>query len=133
MLSAIKTAKLLGLGPDDAVITIATDGAGLYGSERAKTLAGRFGGTFGDVDAAEVFAEHLASVGTDHIVECTEQDRNRIFNLGYYTWVEQQDTPLEVFEARRSQHFWRELRTLTSVWDELIVEFNERTGTVADP
>ena len=110
VLSAIKTAKLLGLGPDDAVITIATDGAGLYGSERAKTLAGRFGGTFGDVDAAEVFAEHLASVGTDHIVECTEQDRNRIFNLGYYTWVEQQDTPLEVFEARRSQHFWRELR-----------------------
>ncbi len=133
VLSAIKTAKLLGLGPDDAVITIATDGAGLYGSERAKTLAGRFGGTFGDVDAAEVFAEHVASVGTDHIVECTEQDRNRIFNLGYYTWVEQQDTPLEVFEARRSQHFWRELRSLTSVWDELIVEFNQRTGTVADP
>jgi cysteine synthase len=133
LLSAIKSAKLLGLGPDDAVITIATDGAGLYGSERAKTLAGRFGGTFGDVEAAEVFAEHMASVGTDHIVECTEQDRNRIFNLGYYTWVEQQDTPLDVFEARRSQHFWQELRSLTAVWDEMIVEFNERTGTVADP
>jgi cysteine synthase len=132
VLSAIKTAKLLGLGPDDAIITIATDGAGLYGSERAKTLAGRFGGTFGDVEAAETFAEHLASVGTDHIVECTEQDRNRIFNLGYYTWVEQQGTPLEVFEARRSQHFWRELRTLTGVWDEMIVEFNQRTGTDAD-
>ena len=26
---------------------------------------------------------------------CTERDRNRIFNLGYYTWVEQQGTPLE--------------------------------------
>ena len=128
MLAAIKTAKLLGLGPDDAVITIATDGAGLYGSERAKTIAGRFGGEFTEVDAAEVFGEHLASVSTDHVLECTEQDRNRIFNLGYYTWVEQQGTPLEVFEARRSQRFWQDLRSLPAVWDELIGEFNDRTG-----
>ncbi len=128
LLSAIKTAKLLGLGRDDAVVTIATDGANLYASERAKVLAERFGGTFTEVDAAEVFAEHLASVTTDHIVECSEQDRNRIFNLGYYTWVEQQGTPLEVFEARRSQRFWQDLRTLPAVWDGLIAEFNDRTG-----
>ena len=43
-------------------------------------------------------------------IECTERDRNRIFNLGYYTWVEQQGTPFELFEARRSQEFWRGLR-----------------------
>jgi cysteine synthase len=131
VLSAIKTAKLLDLGPDDAVVTVATDGARLYDSERAKTLAARFGGTFGEVEAGEVFAEHLASVGIDHIVECTEQVRNRIFNLGYYTWVEQQGTPLEVFEARRSQGFWRDLRSLTPLWDEMIVEFNQRTGMSA--
>ena len=40
---------------------------------------------------------------TDSIIECTERDRSRIFNLGYYTWVEQQGTPFELFEARRSQ------------------------------
>ena len=36
VLAAIKTAKLLGLGPDDAIVTVATDGAAMYPSERAK-------------------------------------------------------------------------------------------------
>jgi cysteine synthase len=128
LLASIKTAKLLDLGPDDAIVTVATDGAALYPSERAKTLARRFAGGFTEVDAAEVFAEHLASVGTDHMFECTEHERNRVFNLGYYTWVEQQGTPIDVFEARRSQAFWRSLRSFLADWDELIGEFNGRTG-----
>jgi hypothetical protein len=130
VLAAIKTAKVLDLGPDDALVTVATDGAALYPSERAKTLARRFGGELSDVDAAEVFGEHLASVGTDNVIECTERDRNRIFNLGYYTWVEQQGTPIDVFEARRSQEFWRGLRSFLGEWDELITDFNARTGLV---
>ncbi len=36
VLAAITTAKLLNLGPDDALITVATDGAALYPSEREK-------------------------------------------------------------------------------------------------
>ena len=128
VLAAIKTAKLLGLGADDAIVTIATDGAALYPSERAKTLAGRFDGRFDAVDAAEVFGEHLANVDTADTIECTERDRNRIFNLGYYTWVEQQGTPFELFEARRDQSFWKGLRRLLPVWDDMITEFNERVG-----
>ncbi len=128
VLAAIKTVKLLDLGPDDAVVTVATDGAALYPSERAKTLQRRFGGSFGALDAAEVFAEHLGSAGTEHMLDCTEQDRTRIFNLGYYTWVEQQGTPLDVFEARRSQSFWRGLRRHLGVWDELIDDFNARVA-----
>ena len=62
------------------------------------------------------------------MIECTQQDRNRIFNLGYYTWVEQQDTPLEVFEARRSQNFWKGLHRYAPVWDGLITEFNARVA-----
>src|SRR5262245_45430474 len=96
VLAAISTAKLLRLGPDDALITVATDGGAMYPSERAKTIERRFGGSFGSLDAAEVWAQHLADVGTDHVLDLTERDRNRIFNLGYYTWVEQQGTPLEV-------------------------------------
>jgi cysteine synthase len=129
VLAAIKTAKLLDLGPDDAIITVATDGAALYPSERAKTLAGRFGGDFSAVDAAEVFGEHLGNVTTDHIIECTAHDRTRVFNLGYYTWVEQQGTPFDLFEARRSQSFWRGLRRYLGVWDEMIADFNARVGT----
>ena len=127
-LAAIKTAKLLGLGADDAIVTIATDGADLYPSERAKTIAARFKNDFTTVNAAEVFGEHLANVGIDGSLECTERDRNRIFNLGYYTWVEQQGTPFELFEARRSQTFWRSLRRFLPVWDEMIGEFNDRVA-----
>ena len=127
-IAAIKTAKLLNLGPDDAMITIATDGADLYPSERRKTLAKRFGGSFGVTDAAEVFAEHLGSVTTDNMIDCVERDRNRVFNLGYYTWVEQQGTPLEVFEARRSQTFWRDLRRFVPAWDSMIDDFNRRVA-----
>jgi cysteine synthase len=126
VLAAIKAVKLLDLGPDDVVITVATDGAALYPSERAKTLATRFGGSFDDVAAAEVFGEHLGNVSTDHTIECTERDRTRIFNLGYYTWVEQQGTPFDVFESRRSQDFWRGLRRYLGVWDEMIDDFNAR-------
>ncbi|MGB1723694.1 MAG: pyridoxal-5'-phosphate-dependent protein subunit beta, partial [Ilumatobacteraceae bacterium] len=102
-LAAVKTARLLDLGESDALITVATDGAALYPSERAKTLATRFGGEFSSTDAAEVFGEHLAHTSTEHMIDCTEADRRRIFNLGYYTWVEQQGTPFELFEERRHQ------------------------------
>ena len=58
----------------------------------------------------------------------SEQDRRRIFNLGYYTWVEQQGVAFDAFVGRRDQRFWRELRDLVPAWDELIRAFNERSG-----
>jgi cysteine synthase A len=128
VLAAIKTAKLLDLGPDDAILTVATDGAALYPSERAKLLATRYGNEFTVTDAAEVFGEHLGSVDTDNMIDCTEADRRRIFNLGYYTWVEQQGTPFELFEARRHQDFWRGLRRYVDVWDDMIDDFNARVA-----
>jgi len=133
LLAAISTAKLLGLGADDAIVTVATDGAAMYPSEREKITARDFGGGFTDLDAAAVWGEHLAplhhhGVPPSHALECTEQVRNRIFNLGYYTWVEQQGTPVELFEARRSQSFWMGLRRFLGVWDEMIGSFNERVA-----
>ncbi len=126
VLAAVKTVKLLGLGPGDAVVTVATDGGAMYQSERAALLAERYGGEFTDVDAAEVFGRHLGDVDTDAMIECTARDRTRIFNLGYYTWVEQQGTPFELFELRRSQTFWRGLHRYLGVWDEMITELNAR-------
>ena len=111
------------------MITVATDGAALYPSERAKLLDRRFDGDFTASDAAEVFGEHLGAVSTDDMIDCTEADRRRIFNLGYYTWVEQQGTPFELFEARRDQSFWRGLRRYVGVWDQMINEFNERVAS----
>ena len=131
VIAAIKTAKLLGYGANDAIVTIATDGSALYPSERVKTLANRFNNNFTEIDAAEVFSEHLGNVSTDAVIDCTALDKNRIFNLGYYTWVEQQGTPLDVFEARRSQSFWRSVRAYVPVWDELINEFNARVAKIS--
>jgi hypothetical protein len=113
-------------GEDDAIITVATDGAALYPSERAKTLARRFGGSFDEVDAADVFGRHIAGATTDHMIDCTARDRARVFNLGYYTWVEQQGTPFDVFESRRTPAFWTGLRPYLARWDELIAAFNAR-------
>lgn len=131
LLAAITTAKLLRLGPDDAIVTVATDGAAMYPSERSKIVARDFGGGFTPLDAAAVWGEHLADVPTAHAMECTEQERNRIFNLGYFTWVEQQGTPLELFEARRHQSFWTGLRRYVGVWDDMIGEFNQRVAATA--
>ena len=128
VLAAIKTAKALGMGADDVIVTVATDGAGMYASELEKVLARDFPDGFGEAAAAEVFGESLEGVDTDHLLDCTTADRERIFNLGYFTWVEQQGVSLDDFEARRSQTFWRSLPDLIPMWDSLIETFNERTG-----
>ena len=125
----ISTAKSLGLGADDAIVTVATDGAALYPSEYDKISSRDFGGGFTNLDAAQVWGEHLANVTTAHTLELTERERNRIFNLGYYTWVEQQGTPFELFEERRHQSFWEGLRRFVPVWDDMIREFNARVAS----
>ena len=128
MLAAIKTAKLLDLGPDDAIITVATDGGAMYPSERAKVIASRYNDEYSHTDAAEAFGQHLGHTSTEDMIDMTEEDKRRVFNLGYYTWVEQQGTPFELFEERRSQDFWRDLRRFVGVWDEMITDFNARAA-----
>lgn len=130
MLAAIKLARHLGLGRDDVVLTVATDGAELYESERARYLAQLPEGLDARA-AAEIHATHLQAITTDHLLETTATDRRRIFNLGYFTWVEQQGVALEDFDARRDQTFWRDLQALVPVWDELIAAFNRETRAAA--
>jgi cysteine synthase len=129
VIAAIKTARYCGLGPDEAVMTVATDGAELYASEREKAQAKYFSGRFDAVNAGEVFAQHLVGASTDHLLELSLVDRTRIFNLGYYTWVEQQGVSIADFTARRDQKFWRALQQLLPAWDELIQAFNREAGT----
>jgi hypothetical protein len=128
VLAAIKTAKHLDLTRSDVIVTVATDGAAMYASERERCLATRFAERFDEVTAGEVFAGHLLAAADDHLVELTHVDRKRIFNLGYYTWVEQQGIPIEAFDGRKDQAFWRELQESVSAWDGLIEDFNRDTG-----
>ncbi len=130
VLAAIKLAKHEGLGPDDVVMTVATDGAPMYESERQLTISKHFGGGFDDVAAGEVFGEHLAALSTDNLLELNRAERERIFNLGYFTWVEQQGVPVEEFRARKDRAFWEGIRPIVEVWDEMIREFNSRSGVL---
>lgn len=129
VLAAIKTARRLDLGVDDVILTIATDGSELYPSELAAHLAKK-GGHYDQIDAAEAFGQHLLGAGADHVLELDHRDRQRVFNLGYYTWVEQQGISVEDFERRRHQSFWRGLRTHLDVFDELITRMNRDIGNV---
>ena len=61
-----------------------------------------------------------SSVSDDHMLELGHQDRKRIFNLGYYTWVEQQGVRFDNFEERKDQSFWRGLVDTIPAWDRLI-------------
>jgi len=128
VLAAIKVARAFAMGPDEVIVTVATDGAAMYGTEKDKVLARDFPDGFDDAAAAETFGHSLEGLDTDHFLELGERDRERVFNLGYFTWVEQQGVSVEDFTARRSQRFWRDLRDQLPLWDSMIEELNARTG-----
>jgi cysteine synthase A len=130
LLAAIKYAKYQGLGRDDVVATVATDGAAMYRSELELAEHKQFPDGVDNLALAEIFGEHLADVGDDHLRVLDRREQERIFNLGYYTWVEQQGITVEEFNARREQSFWVETRSVVAVWDEMIREFNDRTGVL---
>ena len=91
-------------------------------------MARDFPDGFDAVSAGEVFGQHLAGLDNDHLLELGHRDRNRIFNLGYFTWVEQQGIDLADFDSRRDQAFWRGLAETLPAWDAMIEAFNARTG-----
>lgn len=124
ILGAIKYAKYMELGPKDAVITVATDGAELYGTEKRLTERMIYSGNFDVIAAAEVLGRYILGLGIDHILELDRFTRERIFNLGYFTWVEQQGLSLTDFDSRRNPQFWNRLMDFVPLWDEMIDAFN---------
>ena len=132
VLGAIKMTKYLGLGSNDVVLTVATDGAEMYGTEIEKTRSGAFGGKFDALSAAEAFGQYMLGTATDNMQEMTLRDRERVFNLGYYTWVEQQGVSLEDFDARRDPEFWNSLMDVVPAWDRMIDDFNGAAAGFAE-
>ena len=61
--------------------------------------------------------------------ELNYYDRKAIHNLKYFTWVEQQGKNVEELnQLWYDRKLWPELFNQIHRWDELIMEFNERTG-----
>ena len=132
VLGAIKMAKHCRLGPADMIITVATDGHAMYASELARYLRRRHNRAelIPEV-AAEIVGQHLVGAGTEYVLDASERERQRMFNLGYFTWVEQQGIALADFDSRRSRQFWRGLQDLVPQWDEMIEAFNRDSGMAA--
>ncbi len=128
ILASIKLAKHFDLGPDDVVMTVATDGASLYDTERRAYEQRRYPFGFDEVNAGETFGRHLDAIADDHVLELGHAERKRIFNLGYYTWVEQQGISVDDFDRRQDQRFWQGLVETIPAWDRLIDEFNDEVG-----
>ena len=128
VVAAIRFARHYDLGAEDVVMTVATDNASLYESQITGMTSMEGRDVLDEVACGEIFGEHLAALGDSRLLELTYEDRLRIFNLGYYTWVEQQDVSVADFDARKSQTFWRNLLDLLPRWDERIEQFNRATG-----
>jgi hypothetical protein len=127
VLAAIKAAKYFEMTGDDVIVTLATDSAALYASRLAELTAER--GAYSPVQAACDLERCLWGQGEDFFKELTYSDRKAIHNLKYFTWVEQQGK--EIADLNRLWHdreIWPRIFAQVERWDEMIRDFNERTG-----
>lgn len=129
MLSAIKFAKYYELGRRNIVLTVGTDSMDMYGSRVREQDEEH--GPFTELDAAAAFHRYLLGAGLDHMQELNYYDRKRIHNLKYYTWVEQQGRTAEELQAQwYDDGYWTAVHGLADKIDNLIREFNARSGLI---
>lgn len=127
LLSAIKMAKYYELNEHDVLLTVATDSMEMYHSRVQELREEK--GALTELDAAAILHRYLLGVTTDYTQELTHQDRKRIHNLKYYTWVEQQGRTFEEIQAQwYDDDYWAGLRGRAAAIDRLIDTFNHRTG-----
>jgi len=127
LLSAIKFAKYYELGEEDIVLTVLTDSMELYGSRIRELRQEK--GELSEVQAAAAFSRYLLGEGTDNLIELTYQEKRRVHNLKYYTWVEQQGkTYEEILDQWYGPAYWTDIQGQVDEIDDLIIEFNQRTG-----
>ncbi|MBN2695510.1 pyridoxal-phosphate dependent enzyme [bacterium] len=127
MLSAIKTAKYYEMTSDDIVFTLATDSADMYQSRVTELKKER--GKYTSVQAAKDYEKCVLGTTIDYMQELTYADRKRVHNLKYYTWVEQQAKEIEDLNTLwYDRTIWDRLFNQPKKWDEMIKEFNEKTG-----
>lgn len=127
LLSAIKTARYFEYTSDDVVMTIATDSVDMYRSRLDELNEER--GAYNEIQAARDYERCLLGQKTDHMRELNYQDQKAVHNLKYFTWVEQQAKDVQDLNALwYDREIWGQLFNQVDRWDELIREFNDRTG-----
>ena len=103
VLASIKAARLYGLGPKDAVVTVATDGFDRYPSVLRRLVAER--GPMNSDEARRRLGIFRGQRG-DWMLEGTPEVRRRWHNQKYFTWVEQQGRTVEELRAQEDPAYW---------------------------
>ncbi|HJC44608.1 MAG TPA: pyridoxal-5-phosphate-dependent protein subunit beta [Candidatus Faecalibacterium faecigallinarum] len=128
VLCCVKLAKYYELTEHDVVATVLTDSAAMYGS-RIQELAEQYGPYDGTAAAVD-HALHLLGLRTDSMAELNYQDRKRVHNLKYYTWVEQQGRTAQELNDLWYGTVWDDVHRQADQLDELINAFNEESGVL---
>jgi hypothetical protein len=83
-------------------------------------------GAYNEMQAARDFEKSMLAASVDYLKELTFADQKAIHNLKYFTWIEQQEKPLEELNQLWNDHdIWTTLFNQVAKWDELIEEFNQ--------
>jgi len=129
ILSAIKTAKHFELDSDDIIFSVATDSADMYQSRLAELNNAK--GPYNQLSAAIDYNACLLNCKTDNYKELSYIDKKSIHNLKYFTWVEQQAKDVADLNALwYDKNLWKNQFAQANRWDELITDFNDRTGVL---
>jgi cysteine synthase len=129
VLASIEAARHYGLGPKQAVVTVATDGFDRYPSVLKRLDAQR--GPMTRDEARRRLAIFRGPAGGrpgprpsigDWILEGYPETRRRWHNQKYFTWVEQQGKSVEELRAQEDPAFWVEQQERAAVIDRGIRE-----------
>jgi cysteine synthase len=127
LLSSIKLAKYNEYNENDVIFTIFTDSMDLYESRMIEMNEkhGEYTVEQANVDWQSI----LLNQGIDYLKELSYYDKKSIHNLKYFTWVEQQGKDVEELNAQwYDENYWPERFGIANTWDNMIENFNSKTG-----
>jgi hypothetical protein len=128
IVGSIKLSKYYEFGSEDVIVTVATDSMELYESrlEEARAVS-----RYSLADAAVDYERYLLGTTTDYVLEPSIQEKRRMHNLKYFTWVEQQGMSTEELDAQwYDGGYWEGKYDMIREWDLAIESFNEQTGNL---
>lgn len=131
-MGAIRTAHYLGLGEDDNVVTIATDGFDRYPSVMAD-LERRTDGPIDDARLTQWYEEIFCRWDPKDFLDVRpKEQKERLFRMKEETWLRFEYSK-EYLDRMKSQAFWDEEFAKIPAMDAAIAELRERSGMWPPP
>jgi len=127
VLFAIKMAKYYEMTNKDIIVTVFTDSMEMYQS-RVVELREQLG-EYSQTKAAIDYHRSIKGIKTDYMLELSYQQKKRVHNLKYFTWIEQQGKTMEELNRQwYDDDYWSNIHKMTPQLDTLINQFNQKVG-----